>query len=114
MQDKPCRHFVTRVHTLLVPDRNSHIQAPMRVLIHQCAIAEVMCSRLCNLPDGVSLADSLKRIDADGSWHCLYGPDIEPLSVPTCSARRCSQSCQSAFVSLMTNLGLDAMLPDTQ
>ncbi len=108
MEDQRCPYFALQVKRLPV----SGLPHPLRVPIYECALSETLCTRLRSLPEGEALDARLEVTAPDGSRQCLYGPDLETLSLATCTPQRGTQRCVPAFVDLMTALGLDATLPE--
>lgn len=108
MTEQACPYISFQVGNVIIP---GHVSA-MRFPIYQCALTDALRVGLRALPDGDVLADAMELTDAEGIRHSRYGPDLQPLSMPTCTDTRCKQICQPAFLNLMTDLGMDATLPN--
>ena len=100
-----CPYFESKTITLPVPSGTITLNVPF------CRLSEIMGQRLNTLPAGQDLVRQLTSTPREGETRFIYGPDMNPITAPTCSSARLQQVCQPAFVQLLTRLALEATLP---
>ena len=102
-----CSHFSIATALVVIPGLHREMQVP----VYRCSLAEVMMTRLRSTPQGGRLADSLEAEPLEGIPRLLGGPDLEAITTTACIPDRCRQSCQQAFIQILSDLGIDSALP---
>jgi hypothetical protein len=98
-----CAQFSMTIVELVVPA----LPRPMRVPVYRCALAEQTLAILHRADDGAALAHRLEAPPLAGQRRLLYGPDLEAISPPTCTADRCERSCRPSFAQIVADYAVE-------
>jgi hypothetical protein len=102
-----CPHYEARVVVLVMPTKKLSLTIPV------CRLAHRMGERLNTTAEGQSISRLLTTTTLDGETRFLYGPDLDPITAPLCHRERLHHVCEPEFGHILTRLGLDASLPQT-
>jgi hypothetical protein len=102
---QPCPYFESKPVTLPTPGGSVTLYAVC------CRLAEGMRERLAATPEGRQFVELLTITPHSGEPRFLCGPDMDPITRPTCTQSRRQERCQSASALLPGTLGLDAATP---
>ena len=109
-----CGHFSLEIEELRLP----HTYIPLRVPIRRCALAEHMVMILSRSEEGrtvatkLTIAASRESLDSGGAQNSeairvAFGPDLEAIHAPECTALRCQESCTPSYRLLLLEFGFE-------
>ena|SRR5579862_7362916 len=107
MSEERCPYFSRSVAEIALPGH----QHPLRLPVCRCALTEVLIERLEAEDSNEELVSYFRGPSVAGQPRPVIGSDLQVISPATCTQERLRERCLPSFVSILTDVGLDASVP---